>query len=257
MSAEFTTHDRPLAIGGLNYQPNEAVNPSAIERNATLDVDNTELRGVQGWVSGDYAINNGLLGMNITVLKGVDWRNPPATIEAHPERLKEVGIAGEVTLEGQSTWAIEHQSRVQRLLNQAPIRVTSPLCQHTFCDSGCGLDINNYTVATQITEVGSQTLFRLVGTTNNYSYGSITFTSGPNSGLTFGITEGSDGVIYLADVPEGKVSNGDSVIARQGCAKTESDCKNRYGNYLQFLGVPPKGGWMPGTNFYQNPSIVR
>ena len=253
----YTTHDRPLPIGSDIYIPQESVSATAIQKTGSLDANNTEITGVQGLISGDFVINNGLSGKNIQVLKGVNWRNPPASAAAHPDPLKLVGIIGESTVEGKTTWKIQVQSKIERLLNQSPIRTTSPVCSHRFCGSGCGLNAASYTVTTTITDVGSQTLFRLVGTTNNYSFGSITFTTGPNAGLTFGITEGSDGVIYLAEVPEGLVANGQTVIAFQGCAKTESDCRNRYGNFLRFNGIPAGGGWMPGNEKYQNPPTVR
>lgn len=253
----FTTHDRPLPIGSDVYLPQESVSATAIQKTGSLDANNTEITGVQGLISGDFVINNGLVGQEIQVLKGINWRNIPATTADHPAPFKQIGIIGESTVEGETTWKIQVQSKIERLLNQAPLKTTSPLCSHKFCDSGCGLNPASYTVETMITDVGSQTLFRLVGTTNNYSFGSITFKTGPNAGLTFGITEGSDGVIYLAEVPEGLVQNGQEVIAFQGCAKTEDDCRNRYGNFLQANFIPAGGGWMPGNERYQNPPIVR
>lgn len=257
MSYYFTTHDRPLPIGSDTCEPTRIASVTAIQKTGSLDVNNVEITGVQTLISGDFVTNNGLVGQTVQVAKGIDWRNIPAAIDSHPAAFKQVGIIGESTVEGQTTWKIQVQSKIERLLNQSPVRTTSPVCSHRFCDSGCGLDAANYTVNTTIQGVLSQTNFSLVGTTNNYSYGTITFVDGPNAGLSFGITEGSDGVIYLAEIPEGKVENGQTVIAFQGCAKTESDCRNRYGNFLQFNGIPAGGGWMPGNERYQNPQIIR
>lgn len=257
MSWFFTTHDRPIEIASDKYLPEESITVTATQKVSSLDVNNVELIGIQSWFPGEFIVDNGLSGKDINVLKGVDWRNIPSSVDNHNDAFRQTGIVGEVTLEGELTWRMQVQSKTERLLNQSPIKLTSPLCSHRFCGAGCGLDAANYTVTTTITEVGSQTLFRLVGTTNNYSFGRITFVDGPNNGRSYGISEGSDGVIYLADAPDGKVENGQTVIAFQGCAKTESDCKNRYGNFSRFNGIPTNGGWMPGNETYINPQIIR
>jgi uncharacterized phage protein (TIGR02218 family) len=257
MSYYFTTHDRPLVIGGESYSPQESVGITAIQKTGSLDVNNVELTGVQGTLTGNFVINGGLNGLGIQVLKGVNWRNLPATTDNHPTELKQVGIIGESSVEGETTWKIQVQSKIERLLNQAPIKVTSPLCSHRFCDSGCRLSFTDYTVTTTIQGVLSQTNFSLVGTTANYSFGTIKFVDGPNAGLTFGISEGSDGVIYLSEVPEGLVANGQTVIAFRGCTKTEDYCRNIYNNFTNFNGIPAGGNWMPGNERYQNPPITR
>lgn len=254
----FTTHDRPLPIGSDTYLPQESVSATAMQKTGSLDANNTEITGVQGLISGDFVINNGLVGQEIQVLKGINWRNLPATTADHPAPFKQIGIIGESTVEGETTWKIQVQSKIERLLNQAPLKTTSPLCSHRFCDSGCGLDRAERTLETTILGVGSQTNFALTSwNTLNFSFGTITFNDGPNAGLTFGVTEGVDGFIHLAEIPEGLIEVGQSVTAFVGCDKTESDCRNRHGNFPQFNGIPAGGGWMPGNERYQNPPIVR
>lgn len=264
MSYSFTTHDRPIWVDGLLCLPEQSVSGSAMQRVASLDPDSVELTGIQSWLPGNFMINNGLQNKEVTTVKGVDWRNPPTDdINAIGDTLRQTGIVGNVQLEGETTWKIDVQSKIKRLLNQSPVKTTSPLCSHRFTDSGCGLLPENHTFNTTIDEVIDQRTF----TINSYltfSYGTITFTdpNSGNAGLSFTVlngdkVEGQLTKIILFEAPESLIVPGESITAMQGCAKTENYCRDQYNNFLQFNGIPMRGGWMPGNDFYSNPGKAR
>lgn len=253
----YTTHDRPIVIDGMTAITSESILFSAIEQTANLDPNNAEIVGVQGIITADLITNQSAQEIEVVLLKGVNWRNPPATIAAHPVYLKQTGQIGEVTVQGETMWSVQIQDNIKRKLSQQIIKVTSPLCSHRFCDSGCTLDTADYTFDTTIATVSSQTQFQLAMTSLDFSFGTVTFLSGANTGLVFSIASGVAGLINLAEIPGKRIASGDQVRVFRGCEKTPEYCKVQFGNYVNFLGIPTSGKWMPGVDAYQNPGVRR
>jgi uncharacterized phage protein (TIGR02218 family) len=257
----FTTHDRNLVIDNETYLAAYSFEPTAIETTATLDPNNAELKSIYSdQITPAFVLGGGLRNAKIIHLQGVDWRSLPPTIEAHP--FKEVGQVGKVTGKGRTAFTVENRTRISAALAGGSVLKTSPVCLHNFCDQprvvmggGCGLNIAPYTHAATITSVSNQASFHITDTAD-HTYGYIEFTSGENTGCRFAIATGVNGDIELAETPEGEVKVGDTVTAVMGCAKTPTACKT-YGNFLNFMGIPTGGNWMPGMDQYQNAPIVR
>lgn len=257
----YTTHDRNLMINGELYLAAYSFDPTAIEQTNTLEPNNAELRSIfSEEITPEFILGGGLKDATITHLAGIDWRSLPPTTDNHQP--KEIGKVGKVVVKGYQTFVLESRTEIAAALANGTILKTSPVCLHNFCDvprkvigGGCGLDIAFYTHEATIQSVSSQSSFH-ISDTSDHTYGYIEFTSGANVGCKFAIATGVNGDIELAEIPEGEVAVGDTVIAYMGCAKTPSACK-QYGNFLNFMGVPTGGNWMPGMDYYQNAPIVR
>jgi hypothetical protein len=117
------------------------------------------------------------------------------------------------------------------------------------------LDKASFTFDATVTGVTSNLSFT-VSNSSDFSFGVITFSTGENAGLSFGIGVSNSGAIRLADIPEGLVEVGNEVTLFRGCEKTIEACQ-AYGNLPNFGGIPTGGGWMPGSDKYQNPGIRR
>ena len=259
----FTTHDRNLIIDGETYLAAYSFEPTAIETTATLDPNNAELKSIYSeQITSAFVLGGGLRNATIIHLQGIDWRSLPPTVEAHPDTFKEVGQVGKVTGKGRTAFVLENRTRISAALAGSSVLKTSPVCLHNFCDvprvvigGGCGLNIGFYTHQATVDVVNSQSSF-LLSSTSDFTYGYIEFTSGENAGCRFAISTGYNGAIELAEIPEGEVKVGDGVTAVGGCAKTPTACQ-AYGNYLNFMGIPTGGSWMPGMDAVQNAPIQR
>lgn len=252
-----TTHDRPMTINGYFCTPHESVKPNAMERNTSLDPNNVEIDGPQSKLGIDPLVSGRLSYKEVRVLKGVNWRSVPGTFADHDERWTQVGTTGETEVNGKVSWLINIQSNVERRLAQTPNKITAPVCRHEFGDSNCQVSLSGKQNDHYITEVFHQASFRIDFASIDYSFGYVVFTSEPHGSVRYPIVQGSGGIINLGDVPEAKVEVGQTLQVTMGCAKTIEYCRTKYGNVLNFGGIPPEGDWIPGNNKYQAPEIQR
>jgi uncharacterized phage protein (TIGR02218 family) len=253
-----TSHDRPIVINGYFCNPGEAVELKAIERNSSLDPNNVELSGSQSLINQNTILTHRLAYKDIYTLKGINWRNPPSNMDDHPIQWRQYGTSGETSIRGTIGWTIQEQSMSERRLAQTPNKLTSPVCRHSFCDSGCQLNLADHTFDPLIiTEVFSQVSFRVNYAPPDYSYGYVVFIGEPNANASFPITSGTGGIIVLGDMPEWKLEVGHTLRAYRGCSKTIGYCRSVYNNSINFGGIPPEGDWIPGNNKYQAPAVQR
>lgn len=113
--------------------------------------------------------------------------------------------------------------------------VTRPECSHDFCDSGCGLNAADYTVAITLTSVTSQTQFAASALTlpNEYfSNGKVVFSTGPNSNYLLRVDryDSATKTFYLRTPAPYLPSIGETANALKGCQKRLTDCKNALEN---------------------------
>lgn len=112
--------------------------------------------------------------------------------------------------------------------------VTRAECSHDFCDSGCGLNVADYTITGTLTGVTSQTSFAdsgialPAGWLNN---GKILFLTGPNAGYTLRIDNNSTATQIVLRTPTPYMPViGDTYSAVAGCQKRLIDCQTRLEN---------------------------
>ena len=118
------------------------------------------------------------------------------------------------------------------LLNQPmPRNSWQTSCLHTLFDSGCTLSKAAYQTIGQVGAGSTVNTLNWSGATSGYYWqGTITFTSGPNTGLsrTIKLATGSQLMLHLP-LPWMPLT-GDSFFAYPGCDKTYQTCKNRFNN---------------------------
>ena len=132
--------------------------------------------------------------------------------------------------------------------------VTRPECRHDFCDSGCTLDVADYTSENaRISSVVSQTEFAFDGfggvawPVDYFNNGKILFTTGANAGYTFRIDtfDNATGTFSLRTPTLYLPEVADSATVTAGCQKRQIDCMSRVqvdttavNNILNFGGFP-------------------
>ena len=130
-------------------------------------------------------------------------------------------------------------------------QVTRAECKHDFCDSGCTLDVANYSIATRVDIVTSQSVFTDISSAGMpaeyFNNGKITFTDGANSGYSFRVDSWNTatGLFTLRTPTPYLPVNGDRFTAVGGCQKRLIDCQTRVqvdttavNNVLNFAGFP-------------------
>ena len=149
------------------------------------------------------------------------------------------GRIGTVDSIGRTTAQITVNSDLVLLDLQMPRNVYSPNCQHVLYDSGCALVKNAFGTAGT---VGSGSTFATInwsGATANFVQGTLTFSSGINSGLSVNVKSVVAGVSLGLSYPLTVApAAGDAFTAYFGCDHTQSTCTTKFNNLAHFRGFP-------------------
>jgi uncharacterized phage protein (TIGR02218 family) len=127
------------------------------------------------------------------------------------------------------------------LLNiKLPRNLYQPGCIHTLYDAGCGLSKAAFAVNTSTTSGSTKDTLNcgLTQTAGYFDLGTVTFTGGPNAGVTRTVKSYSPGVFKLS-YPLPSIPNlGNGFTAYPGCDKLQATCQNKFGNLANFRGFP-------------------
>lgn len=231
----FTSHDRDLLVSGVTYKADSAFSASAIENKNTLSADNLEAFGMledSGITESD--IRKGRYDHARIDVYLCNW----ADLTQGVVQLRR-GWLGEIQIEGG-----QYRAELRGLhdLLQRPIGATvTPECRHDLGDSGCKIDLVSLTVTGAVTSVTSAHMFAdssRAEAAGHFNGGLLTWTSGPNSGLSMEVKDFTSGqfTLWLAmpDLP----AAGNSYSVTPGCDKRFSTCKAKFNNVVNFGGFP-------------------
>ena len=238
----FTAHDRVLRVtenDGVvyEYNPADAFQITALETSQGLVVSNFDLRAV---ISDETITEDDILGglyNQAEVFMFLSyWTNSVAGYL--PMRMSWMG---ELSVEGESFRA--DLRGIAQLLAQTFTNSTSLECRWDFCDSKCGLDADDFTITTTVTEVESNTIFAAnvnasEDSLSDYEWGLVTFNDGANEGASMEIIRNYDDRMQLFLPMGGTIQPGDSITLLEGCSKSYDTCKNRFDNIRYFGGEP-------------------
>lgn len=112
-------------------------------------------------------------------------------------------------------------------------------CKHTLFDEGCTLNKPDFAV-TGLTEVGTTalTIEWASATAGDYDLGTITFETGPNTGISRTIRTSNGSQLNLVFPFETAPGVGDQFKAYPGCDLTKTTCENKFSNLDNFRGFP-------------------
>ena len=232
----FTNADRPvwwnntfydpysLAIDGLQFK--KSVGLSVDEQSISISATRDQLINGQPWFD---EIANGLLDHAEIRRERVfapDWNSPP---------VGSVILFDGIVSTIDSLTATQCQLKVKSylsLLNQPmPRNSWQTSCLHTLFDAGCKLSKAAYQVVGVVGAGSTVNTLNWGGATSGvYWQGMVSFTSGPNMGLsrTIKLATGSQLMLHLP-LPWMPVA-GDLFFAYPGCDKTYLTCQNRFNN---------------------------
>lgn len=127
------------------------------------------------------------------------------------------------------------------LLNiKIPRNMYQPSCLHTLYDTGCGLTKASFAAATTAASGSTKQTLNcgLAQAAGWFDQGTITFTSGANSGVSRNVKSYTPGVVTLSYPLPSLPSIGDGFTAYPGCDKKQATCSSKFSNLTNFRGFP-------------------
>jgi len=148
------------------------------------------------------------------------------------------GRVGTVDHVGRTTAQITVNSDLVLLDLDMPRNLYSPTCQHVLFDSGCGLVKNAFGASGAVGAGSAASVINWSSSSAGYTQGTITFTSGANTGVTATIKEATTSALTLAYALPTSPATGDAFTAYQGCDHTQATCTTKFNNVANFRGFP-------------------
>ena len=239
----FTTHDQPIRFAGATYKP-RSFRATAVQSNVDMGVGNADLAGVLD----DDGLDPELLrlgfydGATLEVF-WLFWDAPElGKIKAMRFRF------GDVQQDDEIEFKVGLHSLTDQL-QQGIVSMTSTTCRYEFGSindgelHACNFDVATVTTASRVAAAddsagGTVTDYGIEdGGDHLYWGGKLTFTSGPNEGISREIRSHSGLVFTLfTPFPYG-VTTGDVFTVREGCNRTITRCCS-LGNAINFGGEP-------------------
>lgn len=233
----YTDAQRDLVVGGNTYLAGPGLVVGDIASSAGLAVDNLELTITPD----DAAITRADIlagrwdGAAFSIFE-VNYLDTTGGVN-----ILRTGTFGEIRLE-RSRFVVELRGLAQAL--QQPVgAVTSKTCRYRLGDADCTVNLAPFTHTGSVSSVTSAQVFTasaLAQAADYYVEGTITFTSGPNAGITRKVKAFSAGKQFTCSLPfPYAVSVGNTFSAVAGCQKRHvEDCATKFSNILNFGGEP-------------------
>lgn len=243
-TARYTNADGSLVVGGNTFDGDSILITSSKIRTVigvevdTLEIEMTAqsqhtLNGVP-WLA---AIRAGALdGARVVADKlfTAAWGSAAyATVSRFGGRVAGVEL-------GRTSAKLTVKSDLELLNKKMPCNLYQPSCPNTLYDSSCGLTKASYGAASTVASGSSLSQINcgLAQSAGYFNQGTLTFSSGPNSGLSRTIRSYSPGVITLAMPLLTPCGVGNTFTAYAGCDRTQATCTGKFNNLVNFRGQP-------------------
>jgi len=231
----FTNHDRDVVIDSVVYKAATGFTPSMVASTGNLAVDNLD---VEGMLADDAITETDIHAGKYDFAEIEIFQANYADPTQGKLRLR-CGWLGEVSY-GSDRFVAEVRGLTQRLTKTLG-ELFSPACRAHLGDARCKVNMAAYTFTGSINSVASKIVFKDNARTEAagyFDYGSITFTSGANDGISMEIKSFFDKTITLVMPMPFVVSAGDAYSITAGCDKTFETCILRFNNAVNFRGEP-------------------
>ena len=243
----FTDHDQALAFEGLTYEPDSGLAATSAETGTGLAPGTHDVSGI---LRSDRINETDLIrglydGAEVTQFL-VDWTDPEIRL------LLSRGLIGKIRRDGVTFEA--EVTGISDLLNRPYGRAYVHSCESRLGDARCGIDLTSsaYRGTGSVVEAAGPGQFIASGlsgfSTNWFTGGAIAWTTGANAGTTSRtkshLTSSGLAILETWLAPAMPVSMGDTFTITAGCNKTPGNCREKFGNLLNFRGFPH----MPGDD---------
>ena len=239
----YTNADVPVVMNGTTFLANSLLIDGLTYKCAVgLDVDKQKVTisarptDTIGGIPFLVAIRNGLLdGCEIQRDRAFlsAWGTAPiGSVTLFKGRVSTVDSVGRTTAQ------ITVASDLVLLDIDMPRNLYQPTCNHVLYDSGCGLVKNAYGAAGTVSSGATAVMVPWASSSTAFAQGTITFTSGANTGVTANIKSATAAALTLSYPLPNVPAAGDGFTAYQGCDHTLATCKAKFANSANFRGFP-------------------
>lgn len=228
----LTSHDLPLIVDGIRYEPAPGITPAAIRAELGLEPRSSEIHGsLSSEAISEADIAAGRWDGAWLELFAVDWENP--------EEEKLELLAGELGQVASKDDAFEVDLLGVAAGLERPVGpVTSPDCRAELGDPRCRVDLANRRIRAIVTSASGHVIHLDQPVDDRFRFGKIRFLGGAANGEQRTILEVGDHQLLLRSAPAGEVEAGTAVEIVEGCAKMLATCAGRFGNAANFRGEP-------------------
>jgi uncharacterized phage protein (TIGR02218 family) len=234
----YTYLANSILISGLVYKC--SLGPTVDSQKITLKARSSDTIGGVPFLK---SIANGLLD-GATILREQAFFT--STLNANPTQpLVPIGTVrmfkgrfGQIDSIGGTQATITVNSEMVVLDIDMPKNLYAPSCQNTFCDTTCGLAAGTFSATGTVGSSSTSTVINWSSSNSNYAQGTLTFTSGANSGVVATIKSANSSSMTLMYPLPVVPTTGDAFTAFQGCDHTMSTCSGTYSNINNFRGFP-------------------
>ena len=239
----YTSADVPIVLNGATYLANSLLIDGLQYRcSVGLDVDKQQVTiaarptDTIGGIPFLQAIRNGVLdGCEVQRDRAflTAWGTAPVgSVTLFKGRVSTVDSVGRTTAQ------ITVASDLVLLDIDMPRNLYQPTCNHVLFDSGCGLIKNAWGSAGTVGDGATSLSVPWSGSSNAFAQGTITFTSGANTGVTANIKTATASALTLSYPLPNVPAAGDGFTAYQGCDHTLATCTAKFANAGNFRGFP-------------------
>jgi uncharacterized phage protein (TIGR02218 family) len=230
----FTDHDQDITISGNTYLSALGYQPTALQADASLAVDNMEVSGIlddETLIAED--LREGLFDFAQIFIFTVNW----ADLSQGTMRLRR-GTLGEISTTPAGTFQAELRGMGQRLGAKVG-DIYTPECRADLGDSKCRVDLSLYTVTAAVTSITDSRIFSLNVTDpravdNWFTGGALTWLTGANAGRAMEIKYWQQaylGVMLFLPMPR-PIVVGDTCRLYAGCDKRHDTCRDKFNNII-------------------------
>lgn len=252
----FTTHDRPVSLMGVTYNPCNSLSASAFESGIIKSAGDAGDAEAAGIISDDsiseHDLVNGLFdGATIEV-----WQVSWGDISDTPRRLAK-GIVGKTTQSG-TRYTMEFLSTGAKLSQRPLLDNYTPACRFELGDGRCPVNLPALAVSGTVSALLARNALQrnrhrqfidssLAQANGYFNFGRLTWTSGDNDGLSVEVKsyDSSNDLITLWGAMPNEIQIGDTYTITPGCSGTRDDHIVKFGLTMTTFGGFPD---IPGTD---------
>ena len=227
----LTSHDRPLIIDGVRFEPAPGMTPAAIRSELGLEPRSSEVAGaLSARAISEADLLAGRWDGAALRLSAVDWDEP-----AGPSLLLD-GRLGEIaTRDGEFEAELEG---VAAQLERPLCPLTSATCRAELGDPRCGVDMAGRRLRAAVSEAVGHILTVDRPVDLRFRFGEARFLGGAANGERRAILGVEGQQLHLRSAPAGDVAAGTAVELVEGCDKLLATCSTRFANAANFRGEP-------------------
>ena len=228
----LTSHDRPLDVAGICFQPAPGMVPAAVRAELGLLPSSSEVAGsLSSAAISEADIQAGRWDGAALQLFAVDWE--------HPDDETIILLEGELGQVSSSAGRFEADLVGVGAKLQRPVcPATSPECRAELGDAACRVDMAGRRLRARVVSTEQHAILIDEDAGDRFRFGQLRVLGGGANGQRRRILSVDGRRLSLRSAPVGQIAAGTAVELVEGCDKRLESCASRFANAVNFRGEP-------------------